>query len=43
VVVDKKNNVFTTPCYMLDATIVQIYQGAGNLVNEIMLKLAQAV
>jgi enhancing lycopene biosynthesis protein 2 len=43
VVVDKKNNVFTTPCYMLDATIVQIYQGAGNLVNEIMLKLAQVV
>lgn len=37
VVIDKKNKVFTTPCYMLDATIVQIYEGAMNVVNEIML------
>jgi enhancing lycopene biosynthesis protein 2 len=37
VVVDKKNKVFTTPCYMLDATIVQIYDGATNVVKEIML------
>lgn len=36
VVVDKKNKVFTTPCYMLDATIVQIYEGATNIVNEII-------
>jgi enhancing lycopene biosynthesis protein 2 len=36
VVVDKKNNVFTTPCYMLDATIVQIYEGAMNVVGEMM-------
>ena len=36
VVVDQKNKVFTTPCYMLDATIVQIFQGATNVVNEIM-------
>jgi enhancing lycopene biosynthesis protein 2 len=28
VVHDKKNNVFTTPCYMLDANITQIYDGA---------------
>ena len=27
VVVDETNNVFTTPCYMLDATIDQIYTG----------------
>ena len=37
VVVDKKNNIFTTPCYMLDANIVQIYEGASNVVKEIML------
>ena len=37
VVVDKKNKIFTTPCYMLDASIVQIYEGARNVVNEIML------
>jgi len=36
VVVDKKNKVFTTPCYMLDATIVQIYEGATNVVREIL-------
>lgn len=39
VVVDKKNKIFTTPCYMLDATIVQIYQGAVNVVNEIMFNV----
>jgi len=39
VVVDKKNKIFTTPCYMLDATIVQIYEGARNVVNEIMLNV----
>jgi enhancing lycopene biosynthesis protein 2 len=37
VVVDKMNKIFTTPCYMLDATIVQIYDGASNIVKEIML------
>jgi enhancing lycopene biosynthesis protein 2 len=36
VVVDKKNNVFTTPCYMLDATIDQVYQGVTNIVREMM-------
>jgi len=36
VVVDKKNRIFTTPCYMLDATIVQIYEGAGNIVREVL-------
>jgi enhancing lycopene biosynthesis protein 2 len=38
VVVDEKNNIFTTPCYMLDANIVQIYEGAYNVVME-MLKV----
>jgi len=39
VVVDKKNKIFTTPCYMLDADIMQIYEGATNVVNEIMLNV----
>jgi enhancing lycopene biosynthesis protein 2 len=39
VTVDRKNRIFTTPCYMLDATIVQIYEGARNVVNEIMLNV----
>jgi len=33
VVVDKKHNVFSTPCYMLDASILQIELGAMNVVE----------
>ena len=36
VVVDKNHNVYTTPCYMLDANITQIYEGATNIVKEMM-------
>jgi enhancing lycopene biosynthesis protein 2 len=36
VTIDRKNKVFTTPCYMLDASIVQIYEGASNIVREIL-------
>jgi len=36
VVADQKNKIFTTPCYMLDATIVQIYEGAYNVVKEML-------
>jgi len=36
VVIDEKNNVFTTPCYMLDANIAQIGEGAMNIVREIL-------
>jgi enhancing lycopene biosynthesis protein 2 len=36
VVVDKKNKIFTTPCYMLDATIIDIYTGATNIVREML-------
>lgn len=36
VVIDKENKIFTTPCYMLDATIVQVYEGAYNLVKEML-------
>jgi enhancing lycopene biosynthesis protein 2 len=32
VVVDEKFKVVTTPCYMLEATIVQIAEGADNVV-----------
>jgi enhancing lycopene biosynthesis protein 2 len=39
VTVDRKNMIFTTPCYMLDATIVQIYEGATNVVREMMKRL----
>lgn len=33
VVIDKKHKVVTTPCYMLDATIAQIGEGAENVVK----------
>ena len=36
VIVDKKYKVATTPCYMLDATIAQIGDGANNLVKAIL-------
>lgn len=36
VVIDKKNNIFTTPCYMLDANILQIELGAMNVVEAMM-------
>lgn len=39
VVVDAQNRLVTTPCYMLDAHISQIYDGAQALVRE-LLRLA---
>ncbi len=36
VVFDKKNNVFTTPCYMLNASIADIELGARNIVNAML-------
>jgi enhancing lycopene biosynthesis protein 2 len=36
VTVDKANKVYTTPCYMLDATIVDIYNGANNVVKAML-------
>jgi len=36
VVVDEDNKVVTTPCYMLDATIAQVGDGADNVVKAIM-------
>jgi enhancing lycopene biosynthesis protein 2 len=39
VIVDKDNLLFTTPCYMLDATIVDIANGANAIVKEILSHL----
>ncbi len=39
VVVDEANKIATTPCYMLDANILQIAEGAENVVKEV-LKMA---
>jgi len=36
VVHDNQHNVFTTPCYMLDASIVDIENGATNVVKALM-------
>jgi len=36
VVVDTKNKIVTTPCYMLDASIAQIGEGAENVVKKLM-------
>ncbi len=36
VVVDRKNKLVTTPCYMLDASITQIGTGAENIVKTIL-------
>ena len=37
VAIDKENKIYTTPCFMLDATLKDIYQCAWNLV-EVMMK-----
>ena len=36
VVVDTKYKVATTPCYMLDATVMDIHDGANNIVKAMM-------
>ncbi|MBN1113603.1 MAG: isoprenoid biosynthesis glyoxalase ElbB [Bacteroidales bacterium] len=36
VIHDTENNIFTNPCYMLKASIGDIYRGAQNVVNKIM-------
>ncbi len=36
IVVDEKNKLITTPCYMLDANIVQIAEGVEKVVKEIL-------
>lgn len=39
VIVDRKNKVVTTPCYMLDANIGQIADGAENVIKTILAML----
>lgn len=36
VVVDNEQNIFSTPCYMLEASIADIYEGAVNMVEAMM-------
>ena len=36
VVYDEENNLFTTPCYMLDADISQIHDGAYNIIDAML-------
>lgn len=36
VVVDLRNNIFTTPCYMLDCSITEIAAGTDNLIRSIL-------
>lgn len=36
VTVDRRNRVATTPCYMLDATIAQVADGADHLVDALL-------
>ena len=33
VAIDKENKIYSTPCYMLDARLKDVYQGAWNLVE----------
>jgi enhancing lycopene biosynthesis protein 2 len=42
VVTDKVKKLFTTPCYMLDATISQVAAGAENLVTAMLMSMYQA-
>jgi enhancing lycopene biosynthesis protein 2 len=39
VTVDKKNKVFTTPCYMLDSTILDIAEDTDNVVKAMMKEI----
>lgn len=36
VAIDKENKIYSTPCFMLDATLKDVYQGAWNLVEAMM-------
>lgn len=43
VVYDATNMVFTTPCYMLEATITDIWDGAYNIVDAMMKTMNEEV
>ncbi len=40
VLIDAQNKLFTTPCYMLDANIAQIGDGAENIVRAVLKALS---
>ena len=39
VIIDEKHKVYTTPCYMLDANILDIAHGAENIVKAMMANM----
>jgi len=39
VVADTKHKVFTTPCYMLDVNVLQIAEGADNIVKAMLKEM----
>ena len=39
VVVDEIHKIFSTPCYMLDATITQVAEGAEQIVREMLKRM----
>lgn len=39
VAIDKENKIYSTPCFMLDASLKDVYQGAWNLVEAMMKEL----
>jgi len=41
VIIDEKHRLFTTPCYQLDSTIVQIAEGTDNIVKAILNELGK--
>ncbi len=43
VIIDRENLLFTTPCYMLDASIVQVAEGAENLIKTLFKYLDEEV
>ncbi len=36
VIIDKNNNIYTTPCYMLESTISQIADGINNIIKAML-------
>ena len=41
VIADKKHMIFTTPCYLLDSSLVDIYEGANNLIKSMIENMNQ--
>ncbi|MFO8129730.1 MAG: isoprenoid biosynthesis glyoxalase ElbB [Bacteroidales bacterium] len=41
VIVDKKNKIYSSPCYMLDANILQIGQGVDQVVERMVADVIQ--